>query len=105
MDDWNRVAVLARRAADILPEPPAADDLDGYRAWEELVLYAAMRVSAIAGGDGSVATSVGPRSRRRVTWRALLDLASVEPPDADELGRPGPGAVPGDDRRAPLPGH
>lgn len=40
----ERVTEVAQRAADMLPEPPAAHDAFGYLAWEELVLSTARRL-------------------------------------------------------------
>jgi hypothetical protein len=41
----ERVMVMARRVAPLLPEPPAAYDAFGYLAWEELVLTTARRLA------------------------------------------------------------
>ena len=38
------VVELARKAAELLPEPPAAHDPFGYLAWEELVVSTARRL-------------------------------------------------------------
>ncbi|WP_131831466.1 hypothetical protein [Pseudofrankia asymbiotica] len=38
---------VARRAAGLLPEPPAAHDSYGYLAWEELVLSTAQRLQRL----------------------------------------------------------
>ena len=39
-----RVEEMARKAAELLPEPPAAHDPFGYLAWEELVVSTARRL-------------------------------------------------------------
>ncbi|MFJ3667392.1 hypothetical protein ACIPSE_13140 [Streptomyces sp. NPDC090106] len=41
------VMACARRAAELLPEPPAAHDSFGYLAWEELVLSTARRLQRL----------------------------------------------------------
>lgn len=88
MENWQRIAVLARQAADILPEPPPADNREGYQAWEGLVLSTAARIGVLAGTGGAVPATVGPRVRHCFDWRALLSLASVELPEgALRLGR------------------
>ncbi|MEX5635417.1 hypothetical protein [Parafrankia sp. FMc2] len=38
---------VARRAAELLPEPPPAHDSYGYLAWEELVLSTARRLQRL----------------------------------------------------------
>jgi hypothetical protein len=38
---------VARRAAELLPEPPAAHDSFGYLAWEDLVLSTARRLQRL----------------------------------------------------------
>lgn len=81
MENWQRIALLARQAADILPEPPPADNRAGYQAWEALVLRTAARIGVLAGAAGVVPETIGQRVRGRLDWRALLSLAAVEPPE------------------------
>lgn len=81
MESWHSIAVLARQAAVILPEPPPADDREGYQAWEVLVLRTAARLRFLAGASGSVPSTLGPRVNHRLDWRALLSIASGELPE------------------------
>lgn len=77
MRQAERVTDLARRAAELLPEPPPADDTWGYREWEALVLDTAARLAGVAGVRACVPAALGPRARQPVTWQELLVLASV----------------------------
>ncbi|WP_238005762.1 hypothetical protein KZZ52_43530 [Dactylosporangium sp. AC04546] len=73
---------LARRAADLLPEPPRAGDADGYRAWRDLVLSTAARIAAVADlrGLDIPASHAGLSRYSRVTWQTLLALAATARP-------------------------
>ncbi len=42
-----RAQQMARRAAELLPEPPPSHDAFGYLAWEELVLSTARRLQRL----------------------------------------------------------
>ena len=44
-----RVVEMARKAAELLPEPPASHDPFGYLAWEELVVSTARRLHWLMG--------------------------------------------------------
>lgn len=81
MENWHRLADLARQAADILPPPPPVDNREGYQAWEHLVLRTASRMNRLAGANGAVPSTLGARARRRLDWCALLSLASVDLPE------------------------
>lgn len=80
MDGSRRAAALARQAAEILPGPPSADDLDGARAWADLVRDTAARLAACAGGAGDASRAAPPAAtvpRRVLTAQDLLDIAAV----------------------------
>ncbi|RMB83799.1 hypothetical protein [Streptomyces shenzhenensis] len=44
---YESATAVAWRAAELLPEPPAAHDSFGYLAWEELVLSTARRLQRL----------------------------------------------------------
>ena len=75
------MTTLARQAADLLPEPPAAHDAFGYLAWEELVVTTARRLAWIAGGDLGAIPAGDDLHRDAATDRldaaTLLALAAV----------------------------
>ena len=71
----HTVEALARRAADLLPGPPPADDRDGYAAWCALVRDTAGRLAELAGMPAD--PPAGMLRRNLVTWEDLLDLAAV----------------------------
>ncbi|MFJ9390861.1 hypothetical protein ACIRON_18690 [Nocardioides sp. NPDC101246] len=54
----ERLMVMARQVAPLLPEPPAPHDAFGYLAWEELVLTTARRLRSYVPDD--VTTSHTP---------------------------------------------
>jgi hypothetical protein len=72
----DRVLELARRAADLLPEPPAAHDAFGMLAWEELVLSTARRLQAHLDVATLLAPPTAPTLRRRPA-SARLDADSL----------------------------
>ena len=73
----ERVTTMAHRAAELLPEPPPAGDLDGYLAWRELVWSTAVRLSALAGCTLASRDSATHElhAGAPVTAQYLLDLA------------------------------
>lgn len=93
----DQVSTMAQQAAMLLPEPPAAHDIDGYLAWKELVWSTAMRLSAIAGSSLGEASAdlLDHDPDAPVTARHLMDLARVarlewqlaHRPSAEGLGR------------------
>lgn len=79
MEQIAHFATLARRIAELLPEPPSPDDPFGYLAWEELVLTAAGRLGAQARLHLRVLSrrrADAPDSHR-VTSQDLICLASL----------------------------
>lgn len=78
-----RVEEMARKAAELLPEPPAAHDPFGYLAWEELVVSTARRLQWLmddpepsASVDLPVALTLQPGTAR-LDGQALLTLARL----------------------------
>ncbi|WP_460846705.1 hypothetical protein [Phytohabitans suffuscus] len=78
----RRAVALAKHAAKLLPEPPPADDVEGYLAWRDLVLDTAVRISAIVDCRGFEISLSHSKldGHSPVTWRALLALASALTP-------------------------
>lgn len=80
MADESATAI-ARQAAELLPEPPAAHDSFGYLAWEELVLSTAHRLQRLL-DDATLMTR--PQATAlvlspvtgRLDGASLLDLAA-----------------------------
>ncbi|MBV6757447.1 hypothetical protein [Rhodococcus opacus] len=79
MEQIAHFATLARRIAELLPEPPSPDDPFGYLAWEELVLTAAGRLGAQARLHlGALSHhSAGTPDSHRVTSQDLIRVASL----------------------------
>lgn len=115
----QRVWGIARRAAELLPEPPAAHDAFGYLAWQELVLSTAQRLQWLLDRDGirtpcrdePTTLTLTPRSDR-LDADALLALTGLLANDDTAAGEVAlaravancrePGSVPGT-HQAPLP--
>jgi hypothetical protein len=78
-----RVEEMAHKAAELLPEPPAAHDPFGYLAWEELVVSTARRLQWLMGDaepSGSVELPVTltlQPGTARLDGQALLTLARL----------------------------
>lgn len=73
----ERVASLAHRAAEVLPEPPAAHDAFGYLAWEELVLSTARRLADLADSAPSTSSHPSRYDVRLDPASGALDAASL----------------------------
>ncbi len=80
-----RVVELARKAAELLPEPPAAHDAFGYLAWEELVVSTARRLQWLLGDaamapspvTGAATTLTLQPGTARLDGQALLTLSGL----------------------------
>jgi hypothetical protein len=93
MERFERVTVLAQRAAALLPEPPHEDDAFGFLAWEELVLTTARRIGDLAGDDLlKMSRACGTAPGSGITWQALVKLAVLQ--DAEKFGIAAPTASP-----------
>ena len=79
MEQIAHFTTLARRIAELLPEPPSPDDPFGYLAWEELVLTAAGRLGLQARLHLRTLSCrrAGTPDSHRVTWQDLIRLASL----------------------------
>lgn len=81
---------LARKAASVIPEPPAAHDPFGYLAWEELVLCTATRLGALDADPVPARRASGLLHISPVTGRldaeSLTALAVVVQDDSTSAG-------------------
>lgn len=73
----ERVTSLARQAAYVLPEPPAAHDAFGYLAWEELVVSTARRLAHLADIAPSTSSHPSRGDVRLDPATGALDAASL----------------------------
>ena len=72
-----RVLEMARKAAELLPEPPAAHDPFGYLAWEELVVSTARRLQWLMADAEFASPDAFPRALTRQAGTARLDAQAL----------------------------
>lgn len=92
--DTERILDLAERAAELLPEAPAPDDLQGWLSWRELIWDTAHRLAGI--GSNALRdlglTGMDDATTTTVSAVQLLRLAVLVHTNSGEVYVPGDAA-------------